>query len=261
MQTPMAHSVVLARGARPAENLRIVSGLQKSALPASSYLAHPPGYEQSYVVPARTCCPQRRSGQPWWPSRYLPSSSARQCGGPLRLSPNLRSLSCHQCQTRGCRLPPCQRRACRRQSGRPCTAPRAWSRVTRQEVEPARRFSARWCPVELLFQGSKKGRLGGRVEEPSWAEEGDDAPSSSRAGSRQSLRAEALMVLVTEPDFALLLAHSTHYPYVLLLQHLVTPDWTPQQYRMKNSISQRQNQKPPSRKCSHLEDTYVVLVA
>ena len=182
MQTPMARSVCLARGAGPAENLRVVSGLQKSALPAS-YLAHPPGYEQSYVVPARTCCPQRPSGQPWWPSRCLPSSSARQCGGPLRLSPNLRSLSCHQCQTRGCRLPPCQRRACRRQSGRPCTAPRAWSRVTRQEVEPARRFSARWCPVELLFQGSKKGRLGGRVEEPSWAEEGDDAPSSSRAGT------------------------------------------------------------------------------
>lgn len=137
MQTPMARSVCLARGAGPAENLRVVSGLQKSALPAS-YLAHPPGYEQSYVVPARTCCPQRPSGQPWWPSRCLPSSSARQCGGPLRLSPNLRSLSCHLCQTRGCQLPPCQRRACRRQSGRPCTAPQAWSRVTR-----ARRLSPR----------------------------------------------------------------------------------------------------------------------
>jgi hypothetical protein len=209
MQTPMARSVCLANGGVPAENLRIVSGLQKSALPDSyfysyAYLAHPPGYE--YVVAARTSCPQRPSGQPWWPPRCLPSSSARQSGGPLRLSPNLRSLSCHLCQSRGCQLPPCQRLACRRQSGRPCTAPLE-PRETRQEVEPERRFSARWCPVELLFHRSKKGRLGGRVEGPSWAEEGRDAPSSSRVGSRQSLRAEALMGMVTEPDFVLLLAY------------------------------------------------------
>jgi hypothetical protein len=31
----------------------------------------------------------------------------------------------------------------------------------RQDVEPESLFSARWCPVELLFQGSKKVRLAG----------------------------------------------------------------------------------------------------
>lgn len=146
MQAPMARSVCLANGGVPAENLRVVSGLQKMALPDSYfysyaylYVAHPPGYTYAYVVAARTSCPPRPSGQPWWPPRCLPSSSARQPGGPLRLSPNLRSLSCHLCQSRGCQLPPCQRLACRRrQSGRPCTAPRAWSRVKR-----ARRLSPR----------------------------------------------------------------------------------------------------------------------
>jgi hypothetical protein len=34
-------------------------------------------------------------------------------------------------------------------------------RDARHDVEPERRFSARWCPVELLFHGSKKGRAGG----------------------------------------------------------------------------------------------------
>jgi hypothetical protein len=32
-------------------------------------------------------------------------------------------------------------------------------RDTRHDVEPERRFSARWWPVELLFHGSKNVRL------------------------------------------------------------------------------------------------------
>jgi len=34
-------------------------------------------------------------------------------------------------------------------------------RDCRQEVEPARRLSARWCPVEAEFQGSKVRRVEG----------------------------------------------------------------------------------------------------
>jgi hypothetical protein len=36
-------------------------------------------------------------------------------------------------------------------------------RETRHDVEPERRFSARWWPVELLFQGSKKVRCAGVI--------------------------------------------------------------------------------------------------
>jgi hypothetical protein len=52
-------------------------------------------------------------------------------------------------------------------------------REARHDVEPERRFSARWCPVELLFQGSKKVRAGGAAMSGG-AGDGAPGPSADR---------------------------------------------------------------------------------